>query len=69
MPEASLWLRAYVGVYVGTLTGRKQFILFIFQRGGTTYPVHIPYVVPQVVRQMEHHHRAYSQPNCPSDGH
>ena len=49
MPEASIWLRAYVGVYARTLTGRKQLILCIFRRDGTTCQVHIPYVVPYVV--------------------
>ena len=59
MPEALLWLRAYVGVYVGTLAGRKQLILLLFRRGATTCRVHIPYVVayvvPEVARQMGHH--------------
>ncbi len=45
MREASLWLRAYVGVYAQTLTGRKQLILFIFCRDGTTCRVHMRYVV------------------------
>ena len=49
MPEASLWLRAYVGVYARTLTGRKQLILFIFRRDSTTCQVHMPYVVAYVV--------------------
>jgi len=73
MPEALIWLRAYVGVYAATLRGRKQLSLFIFRSDGTTCRVHVPYVVayvvPEVARQMEHHHRAYSQPNCPSYGH
>ena len=51
MPEAFIWLRAYVGVYAGTLTGRKQLILFIFRRDGTTCRVHMPYVVPDVMGQ------------------
>ena len=55
MPEASLWLRAYVGVYAATLRGRKQLILFIFRSDGTTCRVHIPYVVPEVARQIEDH--------------
>ena len=49
MPEASLWLRAYVGVYAGTLTRRKQLILFIFRGHGTTCQVHMRYVVAYVV--------------------
>ncbi len=49
MPEASLWLRAYVGVYAGTLADRKQFILFTFCRDGTTCQVHMRYVVAYVV--------------------
>ena len=49
MPKALIWLRAYVGVYARTLTGRKQLILCIFRRDGTTCQVHIPYVVPYVV--------------------
>ena len=55
MPEASLWLRAYVGVYAGTPANRKQLILFIFHSYGTTCQVHMPYVVayvvPDVMRQ------------------
>jgi hypothetical protein len=52
MPEALIWLRAYVGVYAGTLTGRKQLILFIFRRdGGTTCRVHMRYAVPDVMGQ------------------
>jgi hypothetical protein len=49
MPEASLWLRAYVGVYARTATRRKQLILHIFRLDGTTCQVHIPYVVAYVV--------------------
>jgi hypothetical protein len=49
MPEASLWLRAYVGLYVGTLTSRKQLILCLFRREGTTCQVHMRYVVAYVV--------------------
>ena len=45
MREASLWLSAYIEVYDQTLTGRKQFILFIFHRDGTRCQVHMRYVV------------------------
>jgi hypothetical protein len=45
MREALLWLSAYVGVYDQTLTDRKQLILFIFHRDGTTCKVHMRYVV------------------------
>jgi hypothetical protein len=49
MPEALIWLRAYVGVYAATLTGCKQLILFIFRRDATTCQVHMRYVVAYVV--------------------
>ena len=45
MPEASLWLRAYVGVYAETLADRKQLILCRFRRDGTISQVHMRYVV------------------------
>jgi len=44
MPKALIWLRAYVGVYARTLTGRKQLILRIFRRDGTTCRVHMRYM-------------------------
>jgi hypothetical protein len=49
MPEAWVWLRAYVGVYAGTLIGHKQLILFIFLCNGATCRVHMRYVVAYVV--------------------
>jgi hypothetical protein len=53
MREASLWLSAYVGVYAQTLAGRKELILFIFRRDGTTCGMHMPYVVAYVAPDVE----------------
>jgi len=49
MPEALIWLRAYVGVYAATLIDRKQLILFTFRGNATRCRVHMRYVVAYVV--------------------